>query len=463
VAIARTVPAFNDIIEKREVESLYVDSILAAKKQIYIENQYFTAGKITKILAARLTEPDGPEVVLVQPLKTGGWLEQNTMDVLRYRATQKLCDADHYHRLRICYPRHQALGAGYIGLHSKLIIIDDDLLRIGSANLSNRSMGLDSECDLAIEAENTEQRKAIRAFRLRLLSEHFDLSKEELESELEQQGSLLKLIDVRQDFPRTLSILDCKVEEVADQVLPDSDYVDPERPTDLDTLAEELVPIEESKSIRKQLLTTASVLSTVLLAAGLWKWTAFGDWLAPQIGMLNISYTLSSFVCIVGFAIAGLLAVPVTLLVILTAIVFDFWPGSIYAISGALLSAMMGYTAGSFLGRKTVTKLAGHRLNRLSKQLTKNGLTAIINVRLVPIAPFAIINLVAGATHIALKEFILGTLLGMLPGIFAIFLFSKLLINALDNPAPLEIISFITFAAVIALILFMLKRRLNKD
>ncbi|MGG7056603.1 VTT domain-containing protein [Nitrosomonas sp. ANs5] len=463
VAIARTVPAFNNTPEKREVESLYIDSISAAKKLIYIENQYFTSGKIAKKLASRLAEPDGPEVVLVQPLKTGGWLEQHTMDVLRYRATQKLRNADQYNRLRICYPRHQALGEAYIGLHSKLMIVDDNFLRIGSANLSNRSMGLDSECDLAIEAENTAQQEVISAFRLRLLSEHFDLGQEELKSELIKLGSLLKLIDARQNFPRTLSILDCKVEELAEEILPDSDYIDPERPTEMDALAEELIPVKESKSIRKQLITTVMVLSTAVFTAGLWKWGVLGDWVALQQAVIDVSQPLSPFVTILGFALAGLLAVPVTLLVILVAVSFDFWPGAFYTMSGALLSTLMGYAAGYFLGRKTVTQLAGHRLNRLSKQLIKNGLMAVIRVRLVPVAPFAMINLVAGATHLHLKKFILGTLLGMLPGILTIFLFAKLLIRAIDNPAPVAIISFVIFAGGIALVLFTLKKRLDKD
>src|SRR5690606_14100340 len=148
---------------------------------------------------------------------------------------------------------------------------------------------------------------------------------------------------------------------------------------------------------------------------------------------------------------------------ILVAVFFDFWPGIFYTISGALLSTLMGYAAGYFLGRKTVTQLAGHRLNRLSRQLIKNGLMAVIRVRLVPVAPFAIINLVAGATHLYLKKFILGTLLGMLPGILIIFLFVKLLANAIDNPEPDAIISFVIFVGGIALALFMLKKRLDKD
>lgn len=131
-------------------------------------------------------------------------MEQHTMDVLRSRVSRKLCDADKYDRLRICYPHHEALGDIYISLHSKMMIVDDVFLRVGSANLSNRSMGLDSECDLAIEAENAEQSDAIKAFRQRLLSEHLDVSANELEEMLAEHDSLISLINSREQFPRTL-------------------------------------------------------------------------------------------------------------------------------------------------------------------------------------------------------------------------------------------------------------------
>ncbi|HCD06028.1 MAG TPA: hypothetical protein DEQ60_11970, partial [Methylophaga sp.] len=145
IAISRTQPEFEGQPEITEVETLYLDAIAAAEKLIYIENQYFTSWKVAEVLAQRLAESDGPEVVIVCPKMTGGWLEQHTMDVLRSRVSRKLCDADKHDRLRICYPHHEALGEMYISLHSKMMIVDDCFLRIGSANLSNRSMGLDSE------------------------------------------------------------------------------------------------------------------------------------------------------------------------------------------------------------------------------------------------------------------------------------------------------------------------------
>jgi phosphatidylserine/phosphatidylglycerophosphate/cardiolipin synthase-like enzyme len=80
-------------------------------------------------------------------------------------------------------------------VHSKLVIIDDEILRIGSANLNNRSMGLDTECDIVIEANNDATRRAIAHVRHRLLGEHLDVSPEAVAQAVIDRGSLVHAID----------------------------------------------------------------------------------------------------------------------------------------------------------------------------------------------------------------------------------------------------------------------------
>lgn len=466
IAIARTQPEFNGNKEIVEVETLYLDAISAAEKRIYIENQYFTSWKVAETLSQRLGEEDGPEVVIVCPKMTGGWLEQHTMDVLRSRVSRKLCDADKFGRLRICYPHLEGLGEDYISLHSKLLIVDDCFLRVGSANLSNRSMGLDSECDLAIEAENAQQQQAIHNCMLRLLSEHFDVSEKAMQQLLDEKGSLIAVIDEREQLPRTLRTLDCEIDDSIDGLTPTADYIDPERPVDSAEMSRKLVPIDEPKSPRKQIVMAALVLTAVILLTVLWKWTPLNEWLTTDnlqqvIATLN-DYPFTPLIVIVGFAIAGLLAIPLTLLVVAVAISFGAWPGSIYAIAGSLLSAILGYVVGEWLGRKSVAEMAGSKLNRLSQRLANHGVMAIITVRIIPVAPFTVINLVAGASHIKLKDFIVGTLVGMLPGILAITVFAKSLMRVVKQPEPLEIVIFIGVVLAIGSIMYGVKKWLNR-
>ena len=133
----------------REVEALHVASIRAAKRLIYMENQYFTSPLIAEALAARLREPDGPEVVLISTEHSPSYFDQATMDKTRFDFISHLHAADAHGRFRV-YSPVTTLGRTII-VHAKLTIIDDTLLRIGSANINNRSMGFDSECDLVLE------------------------------------------------------------------------------------------------------------------------------------------------------------------------------------------------------------------------------------------------------------------------------------------------------------------------
>jgi phosphatidylserine/phosphatidylglycerophosphate/cardiolipin synthase-like enzyme len=175
VALARTVPVGSGRQAAREVEALYLDMIAAAQRYIYIENQYFTAKKLGEALAERLAEPWGPEVIVVSRLDSSGWLEAPTMAALRTVLLHQLRDADAYGRFSAWYP--DSPGQPCCDVHSKLMIVDDEWLRVGSANFANRSMGLDTECDLAVEAGgNSSVRAAIALARNTLLAEHLGVA-----------------------------------------------------------------------------------------------------------------------------------------------------------------------------------------------------------------------------------------------------------------------------------------------
>lgn len=466
VGIARTMPQYGNFNEVREVEQLYIDSIRAAKNLIYIENQYFTSWKVADLLAESLRQPEGPDVVLALPLMTGGWLEQVTMDVLRHRVVCRLQQADEHNRLRICYPHHEALGESHISLHGKIMVVDDKLLRVGSANLSNRSMGFDSECDMVIEAHTAEQQSQVSAFRERLLCEHLDLDKESLRQALSQAGSLIHLIDSRQDQPRTLKQLDCKVPELAEQMLPSSAMVDPERPLEPEQMTRLFLPIEQPKSAFRQWFKIAAVLLVLLALTAIWRWTPLSDYLNPetlsQTAEVIKAHPLTPLLVIGFFSIAGLLAFPVTLLIATTALTFGPLWGSIYSIVGSLLSAMMGYGVGHHLGRGSVKKLAGSNLNRLSRRLAHHGMLAVVTVRIIPVAPFTVINLVAGASHIKMRDFVLGTVAGMLPGILGITVFADSLLKTVQDPELEQVGWFAVIALAVISAMLGLKKLLNR-
>ena len=166
-AIARTEPGWGQRTEVRENEALHLDAIRRAKKLIYLENQYFTSPVIAAALAERLSEWDGPEVVLVSTGGSPSWFDQITMDTARSEVLFRLEQADRNNRF-FAFAPHTPHGERII-VHAKMSIYDDEVLRIGSTNLNNRSLGFDTECDVAVEPGTEEGRAAIRDFRHRTL------------------------------------------------------------------------------------------------------------------------------------------------------------------------------------------------------------------------------------------------------------------------------------------------------
>ena len=194
VALARTVPARADKSAIVEVETLHLNMIAAATTYIYIENQYFTAKSLGDALAARLAEPDGPEIIAVLRLESSGWVEDPTMTALRSALLQRLRDADVHGRFYAWYPNTP--GQACCDIHSKLMIVDDEWLRVGSANFANRSMGLDTECDLVIEAGgDLDKRRAIASARDTLLAEHLGVALHEVENRVAATGSVSSAIE----------------------------------------------------------------------------------------------------------------------------------------------------------------------------------------------------------------------------------------------------------------------------
>ena len=189
--VSRTSAKWRSSPEVRECGALHLQAIGAARQCVYMENQYFTSPVIARAPADRLEEPRGPEVVLISAEHSPSYFDQFTMDKTRSTFIHALKDADRHHRFRI-YSPVTTLGRTII-VHAKLTIIDDTLLRIGSANINNRSMGFDTECDLSLEAQGPNaaaNRAGIRRARTHLLAHWLGWSDVELEAAIRKHGGV---------------------------------------------------------------------------------------------------------------------------------------------------------------------------------------------------------------------------------------------------------------------------------
>lgn len=451
VAIVRTEPLYKGYAEVREVELLYLDAIHAARRFIYIENQFFTAKSIGDVLAQRLAEPEGPEIVMVLARRTDGWLSQRTMDVLRTQLVERLRAADRFGRFRVYYPDLPGLEPQCINVHAKVMIVDDEFVRVGSSNLNNRSMGIDTECDLALEAEGVEQvRTGIAHFRCRLLAEHLGVAPHDVGRAMTENKSLIGAVESLIRPGRTLKPLDVVL---PNGWIPDSDLVDPERPLDPDKIAQQFVPPEERESTHRRMVGGVSILLALLAVAAAWRWTPLKDWLDVNVLADYVAafrnYPAAPLLVVGAYLVGSLVMIPVTLMVVVTGLAFGPFLGFFYALAGTLVSSVALYAVGSMLGRHTVRRLAGSRLNRLSRRLGQRGITTMIVVRVLPLAPFTVVNIVAGASHIRFRDYLLGTVVGMVPGMAAIVFFVDRVGATVQKPS---LQTSLILAAVVAVI-----------
>ena len=230
VAIARTIPAMEDQEPAHESEALFLTQIAGAKRQLYIESQYFASRRIAEAIARRLDEPDGPEIVIINPLTAQGWLEPIAMDTARGRLMEALRRRDRNGRLRMYHPYTD--GGTPIYCHAKILIADDDVLRIGSSNVNNRSMRLDTECDLAITGRSEGERACIRAIRDGLIAEHLGVARDVAAAAVEADG-LIGAFERLRGQGKTVRPYAVPDLNAVEEWLADNEVLDPEGPEEM--------------------------------------------------------------------------------------------------------------------------------------------------------------------------------------------------------------------------------------
>lgn len=458
VAIARTFGAWRGRPEVREVERLFQDAIRRAKRSIYIEAHMFTSDGIVDALVKRLGEPEGPEVLaVVSPLQPG--FVDAAMCGLRDRLLRKLRAADRHHRFAAVYPvttDDQGREVS-IQIHSKVMIIDGQHLHLGSANLSNRSMGFDTECDLALDAEGHERiERAICGLRDDLLAEHLGTDRAAVARTIRQRGSLLAVLERLNEGPRRLVPADDVVEPWLEEMVPPPELIDPSGPYEADKLVDHLAP-KAPRAARRPVLRAVLILGLFLAIGLAWQLTPLHRFVELD-RVLAWAEPLRTaawgwFAATLLYAAASLLLVPVTVMAIAMAVLFGPVQGWLGSLLACVLSGLCGFGLGRRLLRSSARGLLrGPRLERLERTLGDHGFAAVATVRLVPIAPFTVVNMVAGASRVKLRDFVLGTVVSMAPGLLAMSLVADRVAVAVSSPSSWSIAVAVALIVVLVLI-----------
>jgi phosphatidylserine/phosphatidylglycerophosphate/cardiolipin synthase-like enzyme/uncharacterized membrane protein YdjX (TVP38/TMEM64 family) len=456
VAIARTSPGSETGTAIRECEQLFLDSIALAKRTIYIESQYFTNETIAGALAARLREPHGPEVIVVSPRDCEGWLEANTMGAYREGAFRQLAAADAHERLRLVYPTASRSADVPTFIHSKVMIVDDRLVRIGSANLSRRSMGVDTECDLAVDAgDDPRIRTGIRHIRDRLIGEHLDQPADAVTAAIEQAGSLRALLDARTHGNHTLVPIVLNGDDDAEPSSALRAAADPDEPIGFGESVADLVPpvdVASMHSPRRFWIVPAIVLAAAVAALSS---AVIG---APDARSLRVAFEAIPdsaspvWIGVSAFVLIGALLVPLELLAVAAGVAFGARDGSLVALLGSFVLSAVGYVAGRAVGPSVVARWMSRRSYRSARQVGGRGVVGIVVLRLASVASAGSIHLLSGAGRVPFMTYIAGTAIGLTPAMIALCGLGALVRRALLYPS-LENVAMIGGAAVLLSVL----------
>ena len=463
VMISRTEPAYRGRPAVRECEALYLDAIAAARSTIYLENQYVTNARVGEALARRLAEPDGPEVVLLVPRSCSGWLDIQTMGALQPRVLGGLARADAHGRLRILHPIASAEHGIDTFIHSKILVVDDELLRIGSANLSNRSMGLDTECDVTVAANGDPRlRSGIARVRDRLVAEHVGRSGDDVGAAVAFAGSLRGAIDALSGGDRRLEPVEVCAETDAQPLPPVAWAIDPTEPMAVTRAVDGLLPEIEANE-RGRLSHVGVPLALALAGAGFLLLAAEGgvdlaevravlghapgSWASLSLGLLL-------------FVALSLAFVPVEVLVLAAVVGFGPLPGGAVTVLGVLLAGTVGHAAGKRLGLARLVPWIGRRAYGLWRELRSNGATSIAMMRLLSVTSPTAVHLLSGAARVPLREYWRGTWIGFAPKILVLGLLGGMLRRVLLHPGPIAVAVTTALCLVLALAVLRLRRSL---
>jgi len=205
--------------------------------------------------------------------------------------------------------------------------------------------------------------------------------------------------------------------------------------------------------LRYKLAILVAVMLSIVLLALAWSFSPLHEWLDVDrvvVALRQLASDHGLLIAALAFAVALVFAVPLTFLTLVVVVAFGPVAGFVCAMAGAQAGAFCSYGLGAVLGRDIVRKLGGVQVNRVSQKLAQSGLLAVIAVRMVPVAPFAVVNMIAGASHIRLRDLLLGTLLGMAPGTLAIAVFVETILDAMRHPSPRSGIMVVFTVALIA-------------
>jgi phospholipase D1/2 len=430
------------------------EMIHQAEREIYIENQYVTSDEVILALKAKLLQNSDVSIVIVTNCSSSSWLEKVTIYERMRSRLRFLKSFDIKKRLKIlCPTRDQSPEErGWVKIHSKLMLVDRKKLFMGSSNLNNRSMGLDSELDVLMDLREEDGLKILCG----LISDHSEQNVRD--SELLGRSLL--------DFLETEgygSLGEYRPQERSARIFSWIPLVDPKCPGVLERFLHKVARQINLKSnfehgVRKALVLFIGVILAVLLFQNFSNIKAeVMTWDDP---LQQMSYGTRLLTATGMIAIGSTLFIPLNILIVATAFVFDAWTSIACCLTGALISAGLGYGIGFSFDRYFKVNIRWKKILKLRARLREAGWYGVALVRFFPVAPYALANIAIGTLRLNPKHYFLGTFVGVLPGIVAISFLQKTLLEAMRSPTLFAVGLFTATLSVFVFCAYQVRKKI---
>jgi uncharacterized membrane protein YdjX (TVP38/TMEM64 family) len=205
-----------------------------------------------------------------------------------------------------------------------------------------------------------------------------------------------------------------------------------------------------------------TLLGGLLLLAAIWHYLPFPEGSEVKDLFLKFENQRIQPLWILSiYGIAGLMFIPVNILILATASIYGGLQAFIYATLGSIFNAALSYWVGYFLGKRTIQKIFSEQVRGLAHKMEEKGILPIIIIRLLPIAPYTMVNFIAGAFKISFKNYLLGTFLGMIPGTLFLIVFQRSFIDMIVAPTYGNVFFFALISLLVVLALFTFRRRIG--
>ncbi len=453
--LVRTAPQYKSQHAVHEIEESYLALIRAAKRDIYIENQYISSEAIVNALGLRLKEPDGPYISIILPYLDSPNLEGFAMGTSVGLLIEKLMEHDEFGRLAVYYPLTIDTQEHKVKVHSKLMLVDDETLMIGSANLNERSMGLDTELNFIFSAqERPVVKDHIRKLKKKTLS---SFTGREIKDEELSEAALQTILATSKCFRKFREASKSTELKIwAKENLP-LDYKDPLAP---ERILERSIDAGKAGTWKRMVRNFLVVI--FIVAAGIYIGSNYNQTVQPMfdafLGYIE-TQKLSPVLLVLGFGVLGGIFFPVNLFIIGMGLIFGTLEAILYCLIGVVLASLTSFLLGQWIGIKFFRKVFKRKVSKFYTFFSRSHWTEVAVLRMIPFAPFSFIGLVAGAIEVPLKHFLLGSFAGNLPGVVLLLVFERSLIDFLREPSAQGAILLMALVGFFGYAIYKVKKR----